>query len=113
MEKQSGNNRSHCIRYEIPPSILVPSHIRLRYQEHRNEFDDLVHGSKPHTRKNTERKKTNRWLNPLLHCPFEAEEAEPCRNAESVRMNELIVFEHIGNDPEAVKDRLRSMEEES
>ena len=102
--------RAEEIEDEIPARIEVAADIGIRDGEHCDEFDDFIECSKAHAsgggesqqaiaRKNGRVAARSKVLSKTMP-------ADPSGDAESVGMDQLIILEPRGDEPEAVKHRL-------
>lgn len=87
---------------EIPTGILISADIGVGDKESREEFDDLIHGAKPHSGDGT---KENDACGRVIVSQGRSQglPADPCRNAESVSMDNVVVFEEIRDEPPTIE----------
>lgn len=102
--------RAEEIEDEIPARIEVAADIGIRDGEHCDEFDDFIECSKAHASGGGESQQAVARKNGRVAARHKmlpkTVPADPSGDAEAVGMDQLIILEPRGDEPETVKHRL-------
>lgn len=118
MMPTNGRSCGECaeeIEDEIPARIDVAADVGVGNGQHRDEFDDFIERAKAHSRSGSESQQAITRKNGRFAARSkvlaQTVPADPSGDAESIGMDQLIILEPRGDEPEAVKHRLAVTDE--
>ena len=101
-DKRHCNETPHGICHEIPSGILVSADIGVLDEEGCKEFNDLIYSPQPHAGNGAEEDDACCGI-VVAQRGAQCLPTDPGRNTESISMNDVIVFEEIGDKPPAIE----------
>jgi hypothetical protein len=102
-DEKASDEATDEIEDEIPAGIDVAADIGAREKENSNEFNDLVQRAKSHACGGCEGESTTARKGPCwsvaLQLIGEGVPANPCCDAKTIGMNQLVIFQQVRNEP--------------
>lgn len=113
IDEKARDETADQVGNEIPSRVEIAADVGFAKHEGRHEFEDFVERTEAHARRHAKRDEAKGWVEfsseAVLNARAERFPAEPSGEAESVGVDEVIVFQFFRNEPKRIKNGVRAV----